>query len=315
MAYFIGIDGGGTSTDFALFKEEGEWAAKLSLGPCRQGKELNGELLREGFSALLFKAGVEKREVCAVAFGMPGYGEHGEADTRAGALAEEVFAPVPVYLCNDVEVGHAAALGLMPGISVVSGTGSIAFGKDEKGGLARAGGWWSNLGSAWWLGRRAVDSFLKMNDCILPKTALYHIIRKAFGLKEKDDIFAYTAAHLQDNRKNLAAVQLLLNEAADAGDEEALSLYREAALELAQLVEGCYNQLCFTGVVGVSYTGSVFKVGDKLLGPFKEALDSSCFAVRAPLYAPVAGAVLLAASRFRPESLDAILCRMDGLGG
>ena len=315
MAYFMGIDGGGTSTDFALFTQEGECAATLSLGPCRPGKPLEGALLREGVSALLLKAGVEPHEVRAAAFGMPGYGEYGEEDTQARALAEAVCAPIPLYLCNDVEVGHAAALGLMPGISVVSGTGSIAFAKDEQGTQARAGGWWSNLGSGWWLGRRTVDSFLKMNDGILPKTALYAIIRRAFGLKEKEDIFAYTVAHLQDDRTNLAAVQLWLNEAADAGDEEALSLYREAAEELAQLVKGCYNQLRFTGVAGVSYTGSVFKAGDKLLGPFTEALDPSRFAVRAPLYAPVAGAVLLAASRFCPDALDAMLRKMDKLGG
>ena len=52
-----------------------------------------------------------------------------------------------------------AAFGSGPGVIVIAGTGSIAYGRNREGQTARAGGWGfaiSDEGSGHWIGRTAV---------------------------------------------------------------------------------------------------------------------------------------------------------------
>jgi len=73
--------------------------------------------------------------------GIPCYGESEDGDIELEKEIQTAFPGIPVYITNDVEVGWAGSLGLTPGVNVVAGTGSIAFGKDESGKTARCGGW------------------------------------------------------------------------------------------------------------------------------------------------------------------------------
>lgn len=64
-----------------------------------------------------------------------------------------------VRVLSDVELAHEAAFDGGPGILVIAGTGSIAFGKNSKGQTRRAGGLGALLGdegSGFWLGREAL---------------------------------------------------------------------------------------------------------------------------------------------------------------
>ena len=57
-----------------------------------------------------------------------------------------------------MEIALDAAFGSGPGVIVIAGTGSIAYGRNAQGASARAGGWGSAIsdeGSAHWIGRSA----------------------------------------------------------------------------------------------------------------------------------------------------------------
>ena len=61
-----------------------------------------------------------------------------------------------VSVIADVEAAYLGALGERSGILLLSGTGSMALGRDERGRWTRAGGWGPLLGdegSAFWIGR------------------------------------------------------------------------------------------------------------------------------------------------------------------
>ena len=62
-----------------------------------------------------------------------------------------------VSVIADVEAAYLGALGERAGILLLSGTGSMALGRDERGRWTRAGGWGPLLGdegSAFWIGRQ-----------------------------------------------------------------------------------------------------------------------------------------------------------------
>ena len=54
-------------------------------------------------------------------------------------MAAEVI-PGEIEVVGDMQIALQAALGEGPGVIVIAGTGSIAFGRDAQGKTARAGG-------------------------------------------------------------------------------------------------------------------------------------------------------------------------------
>ena len=75
-------------------------------------------------------------------------------------LAEILQGEIDVV--GDGPIALESAFGAGPGIIVIAGTGSIAYGRDANGTTARVGGWGfavSDEGSAHWIGRAAIAAF------------------------------------------------------------------------------------------------------------------------------------------------------------
>ncbi len=82
-----------------------------------------------------------------------------------GFLAE--ILPSPIEVVGDIQIALEAAFGAGPGVIVIAGTGSIAYGRNAHGASARAGGWGFAIGdegSAHWIGRAAVGAVLRATD-------------------------------------------------------------------------------------------------------------------------------------------------------
>ena len=90
-----------------------------------------------------------------------------EAVHWAQQTIRELMPEATIYVAGDHVIAHRAAFGTSPGVLVISGTGSISFGRNQKGETARAGGWGPNVsdeGSAFWVGREAVTEALHAFD-------------------------------------------------------------------------------------------------------------------------------------------------------
>ncbi len=90
-----------------------------------------------------------------------------EAVHWAQQTIRELIPDSTIYVAGDHVIAHRAAFGTSPGVLVISGTGSIAFGRNQNGETARAGGWGPNVsdeGSAFWVGREAVAAALRAFD-------------------------------------------------------------------------------------------------------------------------------------------------------
>ena len=313
MSYYIGIDGGGTKTDFILCNEAGEILACKRYGSASHKQiGISGvvELLRRGIHDLLEEADMEETDsgspFAAKAhaqyygcFGMPLFGEFPEYDRQIEGEIKREFASCHIRVVNDAQAGWAGSLGMQPGINVVAGTGSIGFGVNEEGRTAKAGGWsdfFSDEGSCNWIGRRTVEYFTKEADERLPKGARYYLVRAHLQLTQDVEIIEKIEEEYVPSRDKMASLQLILKEAALAGDVAASYLYEEAAEELSLIVGGVYRQLFDERSCLVSCSGGLFLAGDCIMIPFQKKLAEYPVTLIQPRLDPARGALLLASS-------------------
>jgi len=308
--YYIGIDGGGTKTALC--------AASLNDALPRYSKTSGSSWREYGISgvAQLLKDAVDSLmeakpdQIGGIVMGLPGYGESEEGDCALEREIQNTFAPIPVYITNDVEAGWAGSLALEAGINVVAGTGSIAFGKDSYGKTVRCGGWsalFGDEGSCYWIGRKVMELFSKQFDGRIPKDELYSIVRRELDLKNDTSFIDLMHNEYLVKRKQAASLQLLAEKAALAGSPSAKALYSEAVRELLLLATAVRSQLVFNeNTWKVSYSGGLFKAEELVLMQFTREIEKSGGMVCSPRFEPVEGAVLLAFQHFYSDGLDEI---------
>ena len=303
--HYIGIDGGGTKTTFSLFDEGLARVDTLRLPTshfAQVGYEGMGRVLAEGVAELVARNHVGDY---ALGMGLAGFGEERQVRERIEEVARRVADGHAFELVNDGQAARAAALDLSDGIVLVAGTGSIGFGvRGER--EERCGGWGFQVGdegSGWWIGRRLLGAFGRESDGRAPRGAVHDVLMRELRLGEEYDVIGYARDELGDDRTKVAALGRLAAEAARLGDPEALAIYRDAAAELADLARVLVREV-FGDREGLpvrtTYVGGVFRAGELVLEPLREALPERCDLV-APAHEPDMGAVLLLRRRLAGE--------------
>lgn len=284
----IGIDGGGTRTRFTLFNERGQAVAEAAGPSChvlQTDKETAIHILREGIKQL------NPDGESFISAGLAGYGQDPFYRKKIEEICDEAF-DSPYILHNDIETAFEGALDGRDGIVVIAGTGSIAFSRKD-GKTRRCGGWGMNLGdegSAWWIAKMLLNEFTKQSDGRKDKTILYEMVRKALNLKEDYELIAVMNDAVRGSRTETARLAKTAYEAAVAGDEAAVSVYRKAADEIASMIRTLQED--FGGETEVSYIGGVFQAQELILDPLRAQLENCT--LHAPVHKPEYGAFLLA---------------------
>ena len=317
---FIGFDGGGTKTAMVLIDRDGVVRSTYLAGGSSYlalGIDGLGRLIEEGVGQLLGAAAIRPADIQFAFFGLPCFGEDSSVANVLSELPGRCLPP-GTYLCgNDMVCGWAGSLLCTDGISVVAGTGSICYG--ERGGVsARSGGWgeiFSDEGSAYWLACRGLNLFARMSDGRVPKGPLYDVLKRRLTLPDDLDLCGLVNSQMAGDRARIAQFANLVTEAATLGDTQAQDVLREAADELALLVDAVRRRLQFADseTVPVSYSGGVFEntratqvaagatqVGALFHNSFADALrryGERLYRVCTPELSPVLGAALYAAKR------------------
>lgn len=171
----LGVDAGGTATR-AVLVGDGGVIARFEDGP------LNLLLHDDAFERLVLLI----RESGATGAGLGLAGLRGqEAATKLEERLQDATG-IDVAVADDTEVALLGAFQGGPGIVVIAGTGTNAFGRDADGRAARVGGHGFLLGdegSAYWIANRALRAALHSHDGTGPKSArleqalteLYHL--------------------------------------------------------------------------------------------------------------------------------------------
>lgn len=229
----IGIDAGGTKTVCQIADEHGCVITQVR-GPGanlqHSGEVHVGQVLRQviaGVSRDLAEA------PAAVCLGMAGVDRAGDS-TVVRDLLSSIVPRSRVVVVNDALIALEAGVPGAPGVVIVAGTGSIAYGRNRDGLAARAGGWGYLLGdegSGYWLGRQALRAVVRSADGRGPHTLLTARVLAHFGVGDSQDL----VRKIYDGRfapSAVAAIAAHVEEAAEEGDEIALHLIDTGAREL-----------------------------------------------------------------------------------
>jgi glucosamine kinase len=142
-----------------------------------------------------------------------------------------------VAVGTDVEGAHRDAFGGGPGVLLVVGTGSIAWGRDPVGREIRVGGWGEVLGdegSGYWLGLQGLRAVARAADGRSASTALSRVVLERLGLPEPQALIPWTA---NASKGEIAALAPLVLDAAEAGDREAAEVLAEGLMALLRHLE------------------------------------------------------------------------------
>lgn len=313
LKYYIGIDGGGSKTRFLCTDRYGnEVGSSLQDGSyyVQDGVDIVLKRLKAGI-AQCCPGDVGNAAIC---FGMPAYGENIYRDMQVAETVRKALSPAKIRIENDVVVAWAAATAMSPGIVIVGGTGTIGYGRDKYGNCVRCGGWhefFSDEGSGYWLGRKLLRLFSQQSDGRLQRTVLYNLVRDRLGLKDDFDITELTNTRYSNSRKETAALQSILLEAARLNDPYAMDCYEEATDEMVRIIRTVASSLEYGvgEVIDVSYSGGLFSITDFIRNPLDQKLKKQNLLneirFHSPKLSPCNGAILLAMDEFRQDNLNA----------
>jgi N-acetylglucosamine kinase-like BadF-type ATPase len=295
---YLGVDGGQSSTTALIADDTGAVLGRGCGGPCNH---VTGAEAVEKFNRVLggcleeacAQAGLDTKTVRfeAACLGFSG----GAEDKRA--LAELLIASEHYAITHDAEIALMGATAGEPGIIVIAGTGSMAFGRNANGETARAGGWgyiYGDEGGAFDIVRQALRAALRADEGWGPTTSLLRMLLQATGAQSANALLHRFYAP-EYPRSRVASFAPLVNEAARSGDQLAKQILHRAGVQLSELVRGVYGKL-FTAAerVPVAAVGGAFLSATLRTTLEEEVMKDIGCAVIEPRWSPAAGAVLQA---------------------
>lgn len=234
MSVVLGIDGGGTKTTCAVARD-GQLMASATTGGSNLVRLREAEVRNSIHSAIrqaCAAAGVSPDEIDSACVGLAGAGRELVRDVARRILNEVVSCPVEVT--TDIAIAHTAAFRDDAGVIVISGTGSIAYGVNEAGEIARAGGWGpvvSDEGSGEWIGRTAIARCLRAID----HGDSPELLNRLLGTLRLADVAELIIWSNAPARASFGQCFPVVALAAAEGDELAIEILRDAGCELAEV--------------------------------------------------------------------------------
>lgn len=260
MRHVLGIDAGGSKTVCLLADERGRVLAEARGGGANL--QAAGEFEVEKVLHGLMDQALGDRELRpdAVCLGIAGVDRPDDAAV-VRAIMHRIGFKSRTVVVNDALVALVAGVGDDPGVVLVAGTGSIAYGRDARGRAARAGGWGYLLGDeggGFWIGRAALSAVVRESDGRGPHTLLTARVLAELELATPTElIHAIYDRGLQ--RRAITRIAAVVHRAAADGDAVAAEILDRAAAELASAAASVITRLDMRGeVFRIVLAGGIF---------------------------------------------------------
>ncbi len=303
MFHVLGIDAGGTKTVCMLADEQGAVLAEARSGGANL--QASGELYVEKVLHEVMEEAIGDRAIvpAAICLGIAGV-DRPDDFAVIRAIMKRIGYKARVLVVNDALVALEAGAPGQPGVVIISGTGSICYGRNADGTAARSGGWGYVLGdegSGYWIGRAAVRAVLRQEDRRGPATALTPMLLEHFGVPRPQGLI-HEIYHSNLKPAAIGALARSVQAAFNEGDEVAIGILRGAANELESSALSVARRL---KLVGQPFTfllaGGIFRAVPWLQEELQRRLPVAAprSQVRLLEVEPATGAVALALQEAR----------------
>lgn len=259
----IGVDGGGTKT-LAWVSPRDDVSNSVVLGrgqagpgnPRAVGFNAAQQSIANAVSSALTVAGRKPGPVSAICMGIAGAGRADE-QAQIEQWARNAKLADRIRVCGDAEPILAAGSQSHTGVALIAGTGSLAWGRNAEGTIARAGGWgylFGDEGGAYWIALAALRAAAQAADHRRPVNTLLLALMKELDADDPSQLIGiiYSSDMTRDGLASLAKVVF-----DHASDPVAAGILQDAARELAAMVESVCRQLGLTSGYSLAITGSV----------------------------------------------------------
>jgi glucosamine kinase len=241
----VGVDGGGSRTRVMVADDAGQQVVSVEgpgsairPGEAERSADVISATVRDALAACQMTHVIPK----VLCVGVAGAGRDVERESLWQSLvARELAEDVLVH--TDAMIGLDDAFGDGAGILLISGTGSVAWGRGPTGAFGRCGGWGpmcGDEGSGAWIGRRALSMVTAAHDGREPETALTGAVLTAASVNETLELIPWAAG---SDPAQLASLAPVVMSVAHAGDLRANSLVTLAVEELVLHVRTLARQL------------------------------------------------------------------------
>ena len=260
--HVLGIDAGGTKTVCYLAD-----AAGNIVGEGRgSGANLqaHGELEVEKVLHDIIEQALGDRAIApaAVCVGIAGV-DRADDDRMVRAMMRRLGFRSRTLVVNDALIALVAGVADEPGVVIIAGTGSIAYGFNRDGFAARAGGWGYVLGdegSGFWIGREALMAVVREADGRGPRTGLTPLVFEHFTLDEVGGLVREVYDRGK-HRQSVAALGPIVEQARAEGDVVAAEILRQASQELTRAAASVIERLQMRGdSFHVVLSGGMFRL-------------------------------------------------------
>jgi glucosamine kinase len=321
MAFFLGLDAGGTKTDYVLADETHE-LARARTGTIKRLRADFGTAaasLEQGLAELTAKTGISMQSITRTCIGTAGISVPLVINWLRQAFASRVSGEL--ILIGDVEIALDAAFHGGAGVLVLAGTGSNVAGRTQDEWLTTAGGWGpvlSDQGSGHRIGYEALRAGFLAIDESRP-TGLIDAMLQHWQLASIDLLVEYANSLPSPDFSRLTELVVRL---AEAGDEVASEVLQKEGEELAFLTRLIIRRIQSATISGASihlpeiaFAGSIMEkvrpVRDALVASVKQEFPA--IKTLDGVIDPVTGALWRARSGSSRGGGDAKFDRQDDL--
>ena len=230
--YYLGIDGGGTKTEFALSDPNGKIVCRLFMDGCNPntvGIERTKCIIEDGVTQVCKDVPLSSVAVYA---GIAGCAAESYADEIKSMLEKMSFAACDVGSDNNNIV--AAGLGENEGITMILGTGicSYVVKKEETKRIAGWGYLFDNGGSSFHIGRDAINAYFSAYDGSGEETSLVQRIKETFSYSNSEFLkYLYSGGN-----KLVSSYAMCVFEEAEKGDRVSIAILKRHIAEIAKLI-------------------------------------------------------------------------------
>ena len=265
MSYYIGVDGGGTKTAYALFDEDKKIVAMVK-GPGSNHENMEGsfdeaaDIIWDGLKSLVKEAGISLKDVSFTLMGLAGIDHQFQHDEMTKRLLDYGLENFEIY--NDGFIVVKAGSTGPAAIGFNCGTGTCCNAIDSDGKMLQLAGlseYSGDVGNGHWI---ASQTYKIVYDDVylgLRKTAVSKMVYDEYKLTSKEEFLSLVSKFEEEDADNF--IMRLIDfffDAAKLGDPVVLDIIDTMAERGAALITAHLNTLNFTDdVVEVVLSGSI----------------------------------------------------------